>query len=336
MKTRKSKLLLSKKHLKKLKWGVAGCGRYSELTFLPTLQVVKKNQLVSIYSSSIKRAQFIANKFNADKGYDDYKSFLNSDFDAVYVSSRNSDHSWQVIQAAEAGKHVLCEKPLATSSEEAQKMVDACKQNNVNLSVNYVYRFHPLVDKARELINKQVIGKIVSISTNFNIDYAPNDNFRFNREYSGGGALRDLGTHMIDLLMYFGGPIDHIQGNTDNIVYKSEVEDFANGIVKFRNSGYGYFNVSFNAKKHFNRIEILGYKGCISLDNMVGRKNESSKLTIQLSDEAGKAFRKKSNNQANLIKSFQKSFFNNTKPKVTGEDGLINLQLMERLERNES
>jgi xylose dehydrogenase (NAD/NADP) len=336
MKVQRRKLLLPNRNVKKLKWGVAGCGWFAEHTFLSNLQQVKKSELVSTYSSKIKRANFIANKFNAESGYSDYKEFLSSDIDVVYVASKNIDHSWQVIKAAEAGKHILCEKPLAITSKEATKMLDACKSNKVLLSLNYVYRFHPLVAKAKELIDQKVIGKIVSITTNFNIDYAPNENFRFNKKLSGGGALRDLGTHMIDLLRFFGGKINHINGNTANIVYKSEVEDFANGIVRFDSSGFGYFNVSYNAKKHFNRIEILGYEGCISIDNMVGRKNESSKLTIQLSGEAKKAFRKKANNQLILIKSVQKSFLNNTKPKVTGEDGLLNLQLMEKLERNES
>ncbi len=336
MKEKTRKLLLRKRNIRKLKWGVAGCGWYAEHTFLPTLQTIKRSEIISIYGGNIKRAGYIANRFNAERGYDNYDEFIQSDIGAVYVSSRNSDHAWQVIKAAEAGKHVLCEKPLAINSREAQQMVDACKRNDVQLAVNYVYRFHPLVAKAKELIDKKVIGKIVSISTNFNIDFAPNDNFRFNKQLSGGGALRDLGTHMIDLLRYFGGNIETIMGNIDNVIYKSEVDDFANGIVKFNASGYGYFNVSYNAKKQFNRIEIIGYNGCLSIDNMVGRKNESSKLTIQLSGEAVKAFRKKANNQSILLKSVQKSFLKNSIPKVTGNDGLVNLQLMERLERNES
>ncbi len=324
---------MPKRDRSKLKWGVAGCGKYLETTFLPTLQNLKKSRLISVYSSSMDRAMFISNKFNAINHFNDYDEFLKSDIDAVYIASKNSDHFLQVIKAAEAGKHILCEKPLALNSKEAEKMLRACEKNNVYLSMNYVYRFHPLVIKAKELIAKLVIGKIVSISTNFNIDFPPNDNFRFKKELSGGGALRDLGTHMLDLLMFFGGEIAEISGNIDNVIYKSEVDDFANGIVRFTKSGYGYFNVSYNTKKHFNRIEILGQNGAIGIDNMVGRRNASSRLTIELSGEAKKAFRKKANNQALLLKDVQKAFKANKEPQVTGFDGFNNIRLMEEVEK---
>lgn len=333
MEPKTRKRIIPKRNRSKLKWGVAGCGKYLETTFLPTLQSVKRSKLISVFSSSAERADFIAHRFNAKYYFDDYDEFLQSDIDAVYVSSRNSDHVWQVIKAAKAGKHVLCEKPMALNSKEAEKMFKACKENNVQLSVNYVYRYHPLVIKAKELISKQVIGKVVSITTNFNIDYPPNDNFRFKKEEAG-GALRDLGTHMIDLLRYFGGDILEISGNLDNIIYKSKVDDFANGIVKFKKSGYGYFNVSYNTKKHFNGIEILGQNGAIGIDNMVGRKNASSRLTIELSGEAKKAFRKKANNQSLLLKNVQKAFIENSIPQITGYDGFENIRLMEELEKS--
>ncbi len=326
------KIKLTKRKAKRLKWGVAGCGYFLENTFLPTLHLLKKSRLTSVYSSDKNRAKFIANKFTAEKSFDNYDEFLKCDFDALYISSTNANHYEQVIKGAKAGKNILCEKPLAINSQQADEMVRVCKENNVFLTINYVYRFHPLAVKAKELIEKQMLGNIVSISVSFNIDFAPGDNFRFKKALSGGGALRDLGTHMIDLLRFFGGDVSEITGYVDNIIYKSEVDDFAAGMIKYVKSGYGYFNVSFNTKKAFNRIEILGYKGCLSIDNFIGRKNVSSKLTIDLDGEARKAFRKRANKQLYLLRSVQKSFLKNFPPSVTGEDGLINMKLMEQLE----
>ena len=323
---------IPKKYSRKLKWGVAGCGRFAEQTFLPTIKLLRKSVVTSLYSSDIKRAKSLADKFGIEKHFNNYDEFLKSDIGAVYISSANVNHYHQVIKAAKAGKHILCEKPLAMNSSEAEEMVKTCEQNNVQLSINYVYRFHPLIIKSKEIIANQMLGKIVSINLSFNIDAPPGSNFRFTKSKSGGGALRDLGTHMIDLLRYFGGEIVSINGVVDNVIYKSEVEDFSCAIVKFENGGYGFFNVSFNNKKAFNRIEILGHKGAISLDNLIGGRLHTAKLTILLDGEAKKAFRKRGNRQFNLLKSVQKTFLNNQTLLVTGYDGLINMKLMEELE----
>ena len=318
---------------KKLKWGVAGCGRFSEHTFIPTSKFLRRSVVNSFFSHNINRAKELAEKSGASTYFDNYDNFLKSDIDCVFVGSVNAHHYEQVIKAAEAGKNILCEKPLAMTSKQAEEMIEACRQNNVLLAVNFVHRLHPHVIKAKELIKNQTIGKLVSVSTSFNIDFPPSNNFRFNKELSGGGALRDLGSHMIDLLRFFGGNIIEINGFMDNIIYNYDVEDFASAQVKFENESYGFFNVSYNTKKAFNRIEIIGHKGAISIENFIGVKGLSSKLTIQLDGEAKKSFRKRGNKFLFMMRAIQKSFLKNQTPPVTGEDGLINMQLMEELER---
>ncbi|HSD63571.1 MAG TPA: Gfo/Idh/MocA family oxidoreductase [Ignavibacteriaceae bacterium] len=315
---------------KKLKWGVAGLGRYADLTFIPTMNMMRKSRVQAVFSSSDERAKDVAQKYGIPFFFSDYDEFLKSDIDAVYVSSANADHHKQVIKAAKAGKNILCEKPLALNTAEAEEMVRVCKDNNVQLAVNYVFHFHPLVRKAKELIENDMIGKFISVTTNFNIEIAPSSNFRHSKS-GGGGALMDVGTHMIDLLRFFGGEISNVCGVMDSVIYKTEVDDFASAIVKFENGGYGYFNVSFNCKKGFNRVEILGHKGAISIEKMIAARHSSSKLTILLEGEAKKSFRKRANKQLHLLRSVQTSFLKNEEPVVTGNDGLINLKIMEEL-----
>ena len=311
MEKRFQKIRLSKKLPRKLKWGVAGCGNFLEGTFLPAFQNLKKSKLVSIYSSNKQRAEFIKNKFNAENSFDNYKEFLNSDIEAIYISSKNSDHYQQVIDAANAGKHILCEKPLSITAKQAKEMVAVCKKNNVILTVNYVMRHHPIIKKTKEFIDSKLLGKIVSISAKYNFDYQPNDNFRFKMDESGGGALRDLGTHMIDLMRYLGGEISSISGTVDNIIYDSKVDDFAAAMIKFKNGGYGDFNVSFNVSEPVNRIEILGHRGTIIIDKMIGQRQAATKMTISLKDEGRKAFRRRANRQLRLLRDVQKAFLKN-------------------------
>jgi predicted dehydrogenase len=294
---------------------------------------MRRSPVTALYSRDLNRARSLADKFGVQNSFDSYEEFLKSDIDAVFVASSNVHHYEQVIKAAKAGKNILCEKPLAITRQQAEEMVNICKENKVLLAVNYVHRFHPLVLKAKELIVDQKLGKLVSIDVHFNMDFPPDNNFRFKKVLSGGGALRDIGTHMIDLLRYFGGEIESIDGVIENLIYQSEVDDFAIGTVKFAKSGYGIFNVSYNNKKAFNRIEILCHKGAIAIDNLIGKKSLAPKLTILLEDETRKSFRKRGNKMVYVIKSVQKSFFKNEIPHATGEDGLINLKLMEELEQ---
>lgn len=318
---------------RKLKWGVAGCGNFAESSFLPALQLAQRSKLVSAYSHDLTRAKNIANKFGAPNAFDDYDAFLKSNIEAVYISSVNSDHYRQVIEAAKAGKNILCERPMTIDSAQAEEIVKVCKESNVMLVINHLHRFHPLVQKAKELIEKQMLGKIVSISASYNIDYAPDHNFRFKRELSGGGVLRDLGSQMIDMLHYFGGEIVEVKAFMDNVVYKSDVEDFASAIVKFKNGGYGYFNISYNTKKTYNRIEILGYNGSISIENFFGKRNLATKLIIDLQGEARKVFRKRTNKLLFLIRSAQRTFLKHEPPFATGENALINMRTIEEIER---
>lgn len=317
---------------KKLKWGVIGCGRFTENSFVPTMRLLRRSTIESVFSNDSKRAKFISEKFGIPNSFSDLDEFLKSDIDAVYIGSANINHYEQVLKAAKAGKHILCDKPVSITTAQAEEMVNVCNENKVQYAVNYTHRFHPLIIKAKEFLERQLLGKIVSISVNYNTDFPPGNNFRFKKELSGGGALRDIGTHMIDLLRFFGGEISSIDGVIDDIIYKSEVDDFSAGIVKFEKSGYGYFNVSFNNKKAFNRIEILGHKGALSIENLIGVKNVPSKMTILLDGEAKKAFRKRGNKFLHLLRSVQKSFMQNETPLVTGFDGYINMKLMEELE----
>ncbi len=317
---------------RKLKWGVVGLGRFVEHTFLPAIKSLRKSTVVSLCSRDYNRSKELAQKFGVSNYFNDYDEFLKSDIDVVYVASANAFHYEQVLKAAEKGKHIFCEKPLALNSKQAEEMVEAAKENKVQFAVNYVHHYHPLVLKAKELLKDQKLGKLVSVQVNFNIDFPPDNNFRFRKDLSGGGALRDIGTHMIDLLRFFGGEIIDIEGFIDNIIYQSEVDDFASAIVKFDKGGYGYFNVSYNTKKALNRIDILCHKGSIEIENLIGRKITAPKLSFLLDGEARKSFRRRGNKMVFVLKSLQKSFLRNETPLVTGEDGLINMKIMEELE----
>jgi len=317
----------------KFKWAIAGLGNFAVNSIIPAIRDLRRSKLVAVYSHSLDRAKEVAGNYSIKEYYDDFEKFLTADFDAVYIASANQYHYEQVIASARAGKHIICEKPFALNSKQAEEMLRVCEENNVKISIGYVQRFHPLTLKAKEMIESGFIGQPVIINVSQSFDYPPKQNFRYQRD-SGGGALRDVGTHCIDLLRFFGGEIEKIQGYVDNVIYKSEVDDFTIATCKFKDGGYGAFYASFCIGKPLNRIEIIGYKGTIVIENIIGKKFDYAKMTIQKVDESKKAFRMKANKIKNLIKNFQKAVIENEPLLVTGYDGLINLKLIEEIEKS--
>ncbi|GAB1348983.1 Gfo/Idh/MocA family oxidoreductase [Ignavibacteriales bacterium] len=289
--------------------------------------------MLSVYSGDIHRAKTFADRFGAATHFDNYDSFLDSGIDAVYIAGTNSTHYLQAKKALLAGKFVLCEKPITNSAEEAAELHSLALEPGRIFTINYTYRYHPFIIKAKDLLDNHKLGKILNIQADFNVDLVPGSNFRYDKGLAGGGALRDLGTHMIDTYRFLMGEITDISGYLDNLVYKADVEDFATAIVKFENGSYGNFTVSYAAKKSINSLKIIGHKGSLRIDNLIGMRYSSSKLTISLEGEAQKVFRKRANKLYRLLRDVNTSFINKVQPQITSYDGLANLRLMETLER---
>jgi len=319
--------------MKKVMWGIAGLGNFAESGFMPAFNLLRRARLLSVYSGDIHRAKTFADRFGAATHFDNYDSFLDSGIDAVYIAGTNSTHYLQAKKALLAGKFVLCEKPITNSAEEAAELHSLAQEPGRIFTINYTYRYHPFIITAKDLLDNHKLGKILNIQADFNVDLVPGSNFRYDKGLAGGGALRDLGTHMIDTYRFLMGEITDISGYLDNLVYKADVEDFATAIVKFENGSYGNFTVSYAAKKSINSLKIIGHKGSLRIDNLIGMRYSSSKLTISLEGEAQKVFRKRANKLYRLLRDVNTSFINKVQPQITSYDGLANLRLMETLER---
>jgi len=315
----------------KLRWGVAGGSKITENKFLPAMKVLKRSSLAAIYSSSPERAKFLASESATALPFSNFDEFISGDFDVVYIAGSNDTHFSQVIKAAEAGKHVLCEKPVAMTAEESRIMYETCKANNVLYGVNFTYRYHPLVKKAKELISSQLIGRVVSINTDFFIDYPPTDNYRYLAE-KGGGAFRDLASHLIDMQRFFIGEPVGIKGYMGKVIYNTPVDDISTGIIEFESSALGKFSVGFNAKEAPNTIEIIGHKGSICIENVIGC-DKPAKLVIKINDEPRRVFRKRANKFLRMMRSVQKSFIKGETPLASGYDGYVNMKLIEEFEK---
>src|SRR5213083_3441417 len=143
-------------------WGIVGTGKHPDLKIAPAMAAADAGELVGVYSRDQHRAEAFAHKHDARAAYSQLGDLLkDSRVDGVFVSSPNALHAEHVVQAAEAGKHVLCEKPMATTIADAVRMVHACRSAGVKLGVAFNLRQHPAHIRAREIVTAGALGRVV-------------------------------------------------------------------------------------------------------------------------------------------------------------------------------
>jgi predicted dehydrogenase len=248
----------------KVRWGVLSTAHIGTEKVIPAIQRGGNCEVVAIASRDVARGREAADRLAIPRAYASYEELLaDQDIDAVYNPLPNHLHRDWTIAAARAGKHVLCEKPLALNADEAQEIVDSCAEAGVKLMEAFMYRLHPSWLKVRELVASGAIGELLSIQTRF--AYFNNDpsNIR-NKTETGGGALMDIGCYATNLSrMMFGSEPTRVQAavrrdpdfGTD--IVTSALLDFGDGQASFV--------VSTQAESD-QRVHLLGTNGRIEVE----------------------------------------------------------------------
>ena len=193
----------------RVRWGILGCAAIAVNKVIPAMQRSELCEVTAIASRDAPRAAAAAAELGIARHYDDYQELLDDpDIEAVYIPLPNHLHAPWTLRAAAAGKHVLCEKPLAMSSAEAQEMVDGCATAGVLLMEAFMYRLHPLWIRVRELVRDGTIGDLEAIQAFFSYRNLDPLNIRNVTEF-GGGALMDIGCYPVNVarMMFDGEPI---------------------------------------------------------------------------------------------------------------------------------
>ncbi len=188
-----------------IRFGMCGCGSYIEMAVLPMMQKVENAEIVAAFDVDKQRVDRICREFNIKRACPSFDDLIGMDeVDIIYIASPNVLHKSQVIAAAEAGKHVFCQKPLGMNADECREMITACRDNGAKLGVGFCYRFGGAQQKAKELIREGAIGEVSHVYFSFNLGgYSPETvGWRCDPKKSGGGPLMDLAPHMIDLVSF--------------------------------------------------------------------------------------------------------------------------------------
>ena len=262
----------------KVRWGVIRCGGIAARRTIPEFVKMAGNaEIVSVMDIDAERAKEVAEQFGVEHSCDTEEALLAQDIAAVYVASPPNIHCRQTVQAAQAGKHVFCEKPVAISVAEVDQMEHACVKAGVKFMLAWCMRQNVYNRKTRELVQSGALGKVVMGRAQLTCWYPPiKGAWRQDIAISHGGAMLDMGTHCLDLLEWItDAKIVEVTGFTDLLVhaYPTPVEDSSTVLGKFSNGAHGivdnYFNIPDAVAQ--NALEIFGTKGSIIAKGTIGQ-----------------------------------------------------------------
>ena len=316
-----------------VRYGLLSTAQIGLNAHLPASRESKTSEIVSISSRTIEKARQIAQNHNIDRWYGSYtEQLMDPGIDAIINSLPNSMHCEWTVRAAEAGKHVLCEKPLAVSAEECQRMIDAANANNVVLVEAFTHRWNPHMRKARQLVSEGVIGEIQTVDSAlcFNV-IDPDGNIRFS-EALAGGALWDAGSYAVYAVRFvMSAEPTHVIGYSHDSGNWG-VDTTFSGTMKFNNGAIG--NITTNMQQPFRCfITIHGSAGQIEIPNMF---DDSGPIVIKRGD--GRTSRDEQviavpapNRFVVQLDEFTQCVLTGEKPEFPAEDGLANTTVLEAL-----
>ncbi len=249
----------------KIRFGIVGAGMISHYHAKAIADA--GGQVAGIMSTGQKRRDEFAEQYKV-KGYDNLDAFLaDPDLDAIAIATPTGAHLEPAVKAAKAGKHVLCEKPLETTPERAQKIIDACRDNKVVLAPIFQYRYSPAAKLVKKALEAGRFGKLLMGNARIKWfrpqSYYDSGAWRGTWDMDGGGCLTNQSIHAIDLFLHFLGRPAEVFGYTDTAAHERiEVEDNAVAAVKFANGALGVIESSTACAPGWPmEIEVSGVRG---------------------------------------------------------------------------
>jgi predicted dehydrogenase len=248
----------------RLRWGILSTANIARTKVVPGMQKAASCEVVAVGSRDLVSARRFADDLGIPRAHGSYEAlFADPDVDAVYIPLPNHLHMEWAIVAAEAGKHVLCEKPLALSSSDAQRMVDACEAAGTRLMEAFMYRLHPSWQAVLRLVASGRIGRLVGVQSWFS--YFNDDPTNIRNMYDvGGGALFDIGCYCVNLSrMLFGQEPARVEASVQRDP-ELRVDIATSALLEFPDGGTATFTCSTRAEPD-QRVHVYGTDGRISI-----------------------------------------------------------------------
>jgi len=311
-------------------WGILGPGFIATRAVIPAIQQVPNSCVLAVASSKEQRAREVAIRFGIERFYFDYQALLDDpDIDIVYIALPNHLHREWTIRAAAAGKHVLCEKPLAIHADECNEMIAACQQAHVLLMEAVMYRFHPRMIYLKQMLLAHELGDVRFLHAAFSFNFNAPDNYRAYKQF-GGGALLDIGSYCVNAARWLIGT-EPVSSQVVTSYNQQSIDLNTSAILRFSEDASAHIQSSFVAAEH-QVIEVVGTTGVATAPlAFTAWYDDTTILLIQ----HGTVFEQRefapSNPYQLMVEHFATCVMEKTTLLYPAEDGWANLRVLDML-----
>jgi predicted dehydrogenase len=326
---------------RKIGYCIVGLGRISMQHFMPAVKMSNKSRITALASGHRDKAELMAAEYGVPSdsiyNYENYDEIAkNPTIDAVYVALPNSMHADYTIRAAKAGKHVLCEKPMATSVEESRAMIQASESAGRKLMIAYRCQYEPAHLRAVQLIREGKLGAIQSIESAFGFAIAPNE-WRLDKKLSGGGPLMDVGIYCLNASRYLTreepNEVKGFSSVVDHDGRFAQVEETLSWIMKFPGGTLASCTCTYG-NPMLGYFRVRGSRGTIMMDpafnydklHLLAQFEGEKTLDLAPDDPDPMQFLREADHMADCI-------LQNKEPKTSGHEGLRDMELIAQIYR---
>lgn len=314
--------------MRKINWGVLGTARIGLGAVIPAIQQSKNGQVVAIASRDSAKARETARAVGIKESYASYVKLLESpDIDAVYIPLPNNLHMEWTIRAAEMGKHVLCEKPLALNAEQCAKMISACSRHGVWLMEGFMYRFHPQIAKLKQMVDAGDVGKISVIRSAWGFWLDDLEDIRYQKEL-GGGALMDVGCYCVNIIRLLTGQEPICVRGVAHLNKQKGVDETFAGILRFPKSEIGLLDCGFRRQFREN-LEIIGESGTLELPAPFVPGD--SPAILRRGEETETIVSETASHYRIMVEHFADCVLDDREPRYSPTDSLSNMHVIDML-----
>jgi len=310
-----------------IRWGLIGASTIARQYMIDAIRAQPDGEVVAVMSSSADRATAYAKENGIPKGVASLDALLDSDVDAVYISTTNELHLEQAVAAAKAGKHVMCEKPLALTSADARRIVAACKEAGVVLGTNHHLRNAGAHRAMREAIAAGRIGKPIAARVFHSVYLPPHlQGWRITKPEAGGGVVLDITVHDADTLRFVLGddPIEIAAITQSSGMASGGLEDGAMCLWKFKSGVIAQSHEGFTTKFAGTGFEVHGTDGSLFAKDVM-TQNPIGTVTLRTEKGEEELNFDREGLYVRSLRAFHAAIRGEGKPSATGEDGVWSL-----------